>query len=124
MPISVHINKEKDLTTFKVVGILDFDAVMSAVKAFYTGKPTKHVLWDAKDATDVKLTSDEVGTIARLRERFEGKREAGKTALVAHKDIVFGLSRMFEVQSSLERAPYDVMVFRNTDDACKWLDEP
>ena len=124
MPISVHINKEKDLTTFKVVGILDFDAVMSAVKAFYTGNPTKHVLWDDKDATDVKLTSDEVGTIARLRERFEGKREAGKTALVAHKDIVFGLSRMFEVQSSLERAPYDVMVFRNIDDACKWLDEP
>jgi hypothetical protein len=56
--------------------------------------------------------------------KIEGKREFGKTAFVALKDILFGLSRMFEIHSSIVNSPYPVMVFRSLEKAQKWLDEP
>ena len=124
MPVISHIDKAKDLTVFKVTGLFSFDTVMPAIKAFYDGAPTKHVLWDLIDTTDIQLTSEEVKAIAKFKPRFEGKRASGKTAFVAQKDILFGLSRMFEFQSDLEQAPFPIMVFRNIDEAHQWLDEP
>jgi hypothetical protein len=123
MPITFHIDKNKDLTVFKAIGLLSFEATMSAVMAFYESEPTRLVLWDATNATDVQFTSEELIAIVEYRARYEGKRGSGKTAIVAHKDVVFGLSRVFEMQSSLQGAPYDIMVFRNIDEANQWLEE-
>ncbi len=124
MPITSHIDKAKDLTVFTATGVLSFDKVLPVVKAFYDGDPTKHVLWDLIDITDVQLTSEEVEAIANFRPRYEGQRASGKTAFVAQKDILFGLSRMFEIRSSVGEAPHSIMVFRSIDEAYKWLDEP
>jgi hypothetical protein len=124
MTITSYIDKAKDLTVFKVNGDLTFDKIMPIVKAFYDGDPTMHVLWDLLDTTDIQLTSEEVETIAKFNPRFGGKRASGKTTFVAQKDILFGLSRMFEIQSDLEGAPFPIMVFRTMDEAHQWLDEP
>ncbi len=124
MPITSHIDKAKDLTVFKVTGVLSFDEVLPVVKDFYDGDPTKHVLWDLIDTTEVQLTSEEVEAIANFSPRYEGKRASGKTAFVAQKDILFGLSRMFEIQSSIRESPFPIMVFRSIDEAHQWLDEP
>jgi hypothetical protein len=124
MPITSHIDKAKDLTVFTVTDVLSFDKVMPVIKTFYDGDPTKHVLWDLIDTTDVQITSEEVETIVNFGPRYEGKRASGKTAFVAQKDIFFGLSRMFEIQSSIRKAPYPIMVFRSRDEAYQWLDEP
>jgi hypothetical protein len=123
MPIASHIDEAKDLTVFKVTGTFSFDKVMPIIKAFYAGDPTKHVLWDLIDTTDIQLTSEEVETVAKYRLRFEGKRGSGKTAFVAQKDVLYGLSRMFEMQSNLQDAPYTIMVFRSIEEAHLWLDE-
>ena len=121
MPITSHIEKELDLTVFKVTGVLSFDTVLPVVKDFYEKDPTKHVLWDLIDTAEVKLSSEEVEKIVNFRPRFEGKRDFGKTAFVAQKDIIFGLSRMFEIQSNVQQAPYPVMVFRRIEDAYEWI---
>jgi hypothetical protein len=123
MPITAHIDKAKDFTVFKVTGVLSFDEVLPVVKDFYDGDPTKHVLWDMTDTTEVQLTSEEVETLANFSPRYEGKRASGKTAIVAQKDIIFGLSRMFEFQSSSQQAPFSIMVFRSIEEAHQWLDE-
>lgn len=123
MPITSHIDKAKALTIFKVTGVLSFDSAFPVVKAFYDGDPTMHVLWDLTDTTDVQFTSEEVLLMVRFKPRYEGKRELGKTAFVAQKDILFGLSRMFEIQSGIEEAPYPIMVFRSLYEAHQWLDE-
>ena len=86
--------------------------------------PTSHVLWDLCDTTEVHITSEEVDTIVNFNQRYEGKRKSGKTAFVTQKDILFGLSRMFEFKSSARKAPYTIMVFRNIDEAYQWFDEP
>jgi len=124
MSITSHIDKTKDLTIFTVTGVLSTDKVLPVIKAFYNGDPTKHVLWNLIDTSDVLLTSEEVKSIAHFRPRYDGKREPGKTALVAQNDILFGLSRMFGIRSDMEGAPYTIMVFRNNDEAYKWFDEP
>jgi len=124
MPISSHIDEAKGLTVFKVTGMLRYDELLTVVKSFYAEDPTKHVLWDMIDATEIQVTSKEVETIANFRLRFEGKRTWGKTAIVAQKDIIFGLSRMFQIQSDVQQAPYPVKVFRSIDAANQWIEEP
>ena len=124
MSITSHIDKNKDLTVFTVTGILSFDKVMPIIKDFYDGDPTKNVLWDLNDIKEVQLTSEEVRAIVSYEPRFEGKRSSGKTAFVVQKDVLFGMSRMFEIQSSMKNIPYEIEVFRNRDEAYQWLDEP
>ena len=124
MPIKAHIDKSKDLTVFTVKGLLSFDDAMPVVKAFYDGSPTKHVIWDMTDTTEVQFTSEEVIKIATFEPRIGGKRALGKTAFVAQKDVLFGLSRMFEIHSGMVNSPYPVMVFRSIEQAYNWLDEP
>jgi len=123
MPITSHVDRSKDLTTFKLTGVLSFDMAYPVIKAFYAGDPTRHVLWDLTETTDVQLTSEEVFDLVRFKPRYEGKRAPGKTAFVAQKDVLFGLSRMFEIQSSIQDAPYAIMVFRSLYEAYQWLCE-
>lgn len=123
MPITSHTDRNKDLTTFKVTGVLSSDMVFPVVKAFYEGEPTSHVLWDLTDTTDVQITTEEVLDLVRFKPRYGGKRETGKTAFVAQKDVLFGLSRMFEIQSNIQNAPYAIMVFRSLYEAYQWLYE-
>lgn len=123
MPISVRKDKSKDLTIYTVTGVLTFNDAMPLVKDFYDSNPTRHVIWDMTDTEDVKFTSKEIESIAVYGPRIKGKRELGKTAFVAYKNLFYGLSRMFQAHSSIENSPYPVMVYRNIEEAYKWLDE-
>jgi hypothetical protein len=73
-----YIDKSKDLTVFTCKGVLSFDDAMPVVEAFYDGDPTKHVLWDMTETTEIHLTSEEVKQIATFPPRIEGKREFGQ----------------------------------------------
>ena len=123
MPITSYIDKSRDLTVFISSGVLTFDVAMPVVEAFYAGNPTKHVMWDLIETDEVRLSSEEVKRIATYGPRIKGKRALGKTAFVAEKDLHFGLSRMFEIQSALSQSPYPICVFRSRDEAFKWIDE-
>ena len=60
MPITSHIDRSKNLTIFKVTGILSFDMAFPGIEAFYDGDPTRPVLWELIDTTDIHITSEEV----------------------------------------------------------------
>lgn len=123
MTITSYIESSMDLTVFISAGVLTFDSAMSAVEAFYAGASTKNVIWDMTETQEVRLTFDEVKRIATYGPRIEGKRAMGKTAFVAKKDLLFGLSRMFEIQSTLVQSPYPVNVFRTREEAYQWINE-
>ncbi len=123
MPINSHIDAIKKLTVFKVTGVLLYDKAISAVKSFYEGQPTENVLWDLTDITGAQLTSEQVEKIANLNLRSESVRSKGKTALVAPKDEVFGLSRMFGTLSEISEAPFQRWAFRSMEEAYQWLSE-
>ena len=124
MPIKTNIDKSRNLTTFTVTGLLAFDEVMPVIEAFHRGEPTKYVLWDLLEATDIKFTSEQVEMAATYQPPYDCKRVSGKSAVVARKDVLFGLSRMFESYNNLMESPYTVMVFRSTDEAHQWFEEP
>lgn len=123
MPINSHIDETKKLTVFKATGVLRYDEIISTVKSFYESKPTENVLWDLSEITETQLTSEQVETIAGFDLRYEGTRPKGKTALVAPKDEVFGLSRMFGTLSEVQDIPFHLNIFREIEQAYQWLSE-
>jgi len=123
MPIETTIIESENLTFHSASGALTFYEIMYEVKSFYdSDRPTKNVLWDLTEVTNIEITNEQVVEIANYRKRFSGQRSAGKTAIVAANDLYFGLARMFEMHSDLNLAPFDVMVFRNRDEADSWLE--
>jgi len=123
MPIDSHIDEANKLTVFKATSVLRHDEIISAVKSFYEGQPTENVLWDLTKITETQLTSEQVGTIADFDLRYKGTRPKGKTALVAPKDEVFGLSRMFGTLSEVKNIPFQMNIFREMEKAYQWLSE-
>jgi len=48
-------------------------------------------------------------------------RQGGKTAVVAPKDLVYGLARMFQIMSDTDDFPFETRVFRSYEEAEQWL---
>lgn len=76
-------------------------------------------LWDLREATG-DLVPHDTERLARLAQAQDGNAP-GKVALVAASDLVFGMSRVFEVQRTTEDV--EVGVFRDLDEAELWLQE-
>ena len=124
MPTTTHINISKDLTAFKVKGILSFEEVMSNIKDFYDRDPTKNVLWDLLDVSENLITLEQMEKIISFPPRFKGEGQSGKTAIVAQNSFLMGLANVLGMENNLLKAPYTVMVFNSLDSAYKWFDEP
>jgi hypothetical protein len=56
---------------------------------------------------------------AWVKQRYEGAQVAPKTAVVAPRDVSFGLARMYEAFTNL--TPGEFVVFRSVDAALAWL---
>ncbi len=123
MPINTHIDEAKKLMVFKATGALRYDDIIYAVKSFYEGQPTENVLWDLSDITEIQLTPEQVESIVSLSQRFNIARSKGKTAFVAQKDLVYGLSRMFNTLGEIMGAPFQRGAFRSMEEAYQWLSE-
>jgi hypothetical protein len=71
-------------------------------------------LIDFSDVTAFRVTLKLIQTVAR--NRIFG--ETSRTAIVAPEDVAFGSSRAFQAYS----ASHVVMVFRDLEEARRWLD--
>ena len=92
------------------------------MKRFYEGidgPPTRWVLWDLSRADTKNVPVDEVDDIAQLRLENIIQMGGGKTAVVAPKDLDFGMARM--LQAKAIGAPRHLMVFRTMDEAWDWM---
>lgn len=123
MAITTHIAESNELTTFTATGVLTFEMVMPLVEAFYAGETTRCVLWDFLDVTKNRITPAQAEKIVHLKQRYAGQKGSGKTAIVAHDNFFYGLSRSLAAQSNLQEATYTVMIFNDLDIAYKWFDE-
>lgn len=119
--ITVKIIPEENLTIFSVEGDLSANEILKYSTEYYDKKPTKYVLWDATKGSVGKIESSEFSIIAINMKEHTKMRAGGKTALVGKFDIDFGYARMYEAYADLEEIPITYQVFRNADDAMKWL---
>ena len=119
--IKLKVDSQKDLTVFTVVGEVDSGEILNEIRKFYEGEVTKYILWDLSESDVSKLTSSDVQKIAFTPPEYSKKRIGGKTAMVAPKNITFGLSRMYEMMKENQNLPFPTMSFRTCKEAYKWL---
>ena len=121
MPITTTIDPEKQLAIHRVEGNATFDEAMEAIKKYYSGKTTPNLLWDFSAGSLVKLSPDQITLLAEYIQRVSGGRITGKTAGLVSHDVDFGLARVFE--TLFESSSYKplIRIFRNSDDAMRWL---
>ncbi len=82
-------------------------------------KYQKYSLNDWSTVTEVKVSSDAIAQIAELCKNAAKINPDVIVAHIANKDITFGLSRMWEMLS--DETKWEVMVFRNREDAEAWI---
>jgi hypothetical protein len=78
-------------------------------------KPDFNQLCDFRDVTEVRADAAAIRELAALNPFGSGARRA----LVVSTDVVFGMARMYQILT--EPAPDVFEVFRDFDQALKWL---
>ena len=127
MPISKNVNKKKKLTIFKITGMISTDEFRELIFDFYKGpSPTNFVIMDYREAegTGQQFSQEKIIQIAdylELTQKDHKKRLKGKTASVADKDVIYGISRIFD--NYLNSGEREYRTFRTMDEAMKWIEE-
>jgi hypothetical protein len=101
-------------------GEVSCDDAIASVRQLYAdarfAAPSRAV-WDLRAGRAV-MSSEE---IRRFADHVRANRPEGhgRAAVVAHDDLSFGIARMYELMTA--ETPVDVQVFRNVDEATRWL---
>lgn len=125
MEISTSIDREKNLRLHVVTGRIDVPEMIRMLAELYQTpdyKPDMKVLWDMGQADFSDVTTEHIQSLMEMVKNNWGKEQGGKAALVATKDLDFGLTRMYELALGAETSR-NIVVFKNLADAEKWLAE-
>ena len=121
MELTTTFSAEYDLRVHTIRGELVLEELLETLRSLYESpefRPEQNSLWDVREARLEGLSSDQVKQIGDLVSEHWGKQAAPKSALVASKDLAFGLARMYEAR--LESRG-QVRVFREMEEALSWL---
>lgn len=80
------------------------------------------ILWDCTGLTGARPTMDDLRAYRGDLSGLWPSEAGGKTAVVVSTDLDFGLGRMAEAYAV--SLPRELRVFRDLDEARRWLDEP
>lgn len=123
MPIDITSDFIKNVTHFKARGEIAFAELLAASKAFYAGDPTLHSLFDITEGTVSGLSPADLNEIVAYLQKVSSRRVAGKTAIVVHQDIDFGIGKMFQAMSAISGYTPQVRIFRCCTEADRWICE-
>jgi len=125
MPISSHIDRNTNLTTFILEGELDVDELLSSLKPIYEDpdhSPTLNIIWDLREIIpDQTVMDEDLKRIVSFLSRHAEKRVGGKTAIVARAEFEYNVSKKYELFVQLEGLSIAVGVFRSLGEAMIWL---
>jgi len=124
MEISIQINKERNLRSHKVKGLISVRELKENLLGIYKSPeyyPDMNALWDLRDADFSSVTTAEVRSLIEMVKEYWGQGGKNKAALIVSRDLDYGLSRMYEILMSGSSSG-NIMVFRKYDEAEKWLE--
>ncbi len=116
MPTSYRIDKSLGLVFTTAQGVLTGQDILMHLKSLRENPdfdPSYDQLVDFRDVTEIPISAGKMKAIS-THHVFNGRG-----AVVAEKDIGFGMMRMYEVLSKFE--PDQFKVFRNMAEARRWL---
>ena len=107
-------------------GILASEEYLSVLRDHLTAdkekfKRYRYSLSDYTAVTKVEVSADDVRLIAKLSVYASNLNPELVVAIVADRDVSYGLSRLWQL--STDESEWEILVFRSRDDAEAWLRE-
>ncbi len=122
MPIQYRIFPGHKVAYIKAWGKLTIDEILTEGAKMFAETEWKNgfnILCDYQEVTGFNPTYDDIRKIVNQDKHHEPLFNNSKCAVVAKTDLVFGLSRMWEILS--ENTNLEKMVFRDIHQAKDWL---
>ncbi len=121
------VESARNLTRLVVVGEVTAAEMKQIIEQFWElPEVTLNVLWDYSEASMERLTNVDVRNLVPVGKRYGHRleeRRGGKTAIVAPRDLEYGMMRVSEVLSEASEYSFEVRVFRGMEEAEVWLGE-
>ncbi|HEB57528.1 MAG TPA: hypothetical protein ENI98_14740 [Gammaproteobacteria bacterium] len=126
MPVKTVIDIEKNLVTHTInggFGLVDIEPAWRAMLVDPKFQAGMNVLWDFRLGMQTSsFSADDMRHIVSMTAEHIKQRGAEyKLALLAPRDLYFGLSRMFEAYG--DEIPIKIHAFRSMQEALDWLKE-
>jgi len=126
MPITYRLKPDEKLLILTHRGIVTDDEFLSFYRTLYEDTrfdKSFDLLVDLQQTESSPRSAEALTEFADfIRDQFLNTTASPKVAVVAPKDISFGLARMYEAIRGDVR--YEFAVFRSTDAAMTWLGLP
>jgi hypothetical protein len=119
--ITMTKDRVAGLTVLTVTGEVTGREIVDEIARYFTGEPTKHILWDCCEAGLKGLTASDVKVIVDETRRHTHLRPGGKTALFTCADVAYGIGRMIEQTLNATDSAVEFMSFRDRAAALAWL---
>ena len=119
---SIRIDRERKLAEITASGTVDFSElkeIFMEIVGHEDWQAGFNMLCDYRKIDNLEVTSQDIDTITEWQTAMDSLIGNGKCAVVASKDSVYGMSRMWEILSS-DRSQR-ICVFRRLNDAVLWL---
>jgi hypothetical protein len=118
----IRINTEQQLARVVArgkVNVLELRDIYSELIKHDDWRAGFDILCDYRGIEDFDVSTRDIDDMAEWQTSIDNKIGSGKCAVVASRDSVFGMSRMWEMISA-ERSQR-ICVFREMEDAEAWL---
>ncbi len=125
MPHSFRIDPEHGVVLFRAEGSFSSEELLGCLQevvAHPQFRRTFNHLVDLRDVSDFAATPADLRERVEMNHALEPQLDASRIALVATRDAVFGMCRMYE-QLMTDAAP-TARTFREMREATEWLDLP
>jgi hypothetical protein len=122
--IETEIDERNDLKIHRFHGMVDGDEIIDAIRKDIHGTRASNVIWDFSDADMEKFGIEKLRQVLAMGKVLAEARQAGKTAIVVPQDLSFGLGRMYETLTEIERFATTNRSFRTLAEALAWLGIP
>jgi hypothetical protein len=121
MPISIDYDRKENVLYTKAEGVVKLDDILSYFSSVATTLDSKIGYRIFADYSDVVLELSNKDTLEMISRRkvMGDTNEKINIAVFCKEDLVFGIGRMYGLL--LGKDKYNVMIFRNQEEARKWL---
>ena len=127
MSIHTEVVDSRNLTVLTVIGQVTVDEMRRAIEGFWQSPElTLNVLWDYRQADMSRLTRAAHEELVRVGLKYRHRlpeRTGGRTAIIASRDLEYGMNRVSETLAEIEDYPFQVKTFRTAEEAEAWLAE-
>ncbi|MBN2318152.1 MAG: hypothetical protein JXR49_03710 [Acidobacteria bacterium] len=126
MPVFFDFKPEYNLVVCRQVGTVDDEEFLASYHSLFEGDrfdPSMALVVDLRRADSSKRSREAIQAFARYwKEWMQKTGKKSRVAVIAPKDVSFGLARMYEAYA--ESANISFTVFREADAALEWLGIP